>query len=337
MFLKIQNQIKLALITMAFCLGGCSSIASYKLSNPPSSTNYRQLGQTVTAVKFDENPHSTVTFQSKNVCLQGSKTCINYLYGERFQKKTSDENFIKMTLKSTTEVVEFSKKYNEFEQFSGTIVLLHGYGANKEAMVPSGVYFRALGFDVIIPDLAGHGQSTQKIDFGVYEHKNIIGLLDRVTEKAYPEKPIILVGHSMGALVAINSQLESDSITAVILMAPMESLDLAAWRAFKSSNPIISRMIGKAAISDGARSSLNKIGSKLSDTMIARKIEISKKPVLIIASSSDNISPRNKWSNIDRQNINVLELINRTHESLALISDSEGNDIIKWLKQILEK
>ena len=38
-------------------------------------------------------------------------------------------------------------------QFSGTVVLLHGYGAKKESWMSTGFYFQALGFRVIEPDL----------------------------------------------------------------------------------------------------------------------------------------------------------------------------------------
>src|SRR5690606_41159108 len=61
----------------------------------------------------------------------------------------------------------------------GIMILLHGYGGSKEAMLWLANYYRFLGYHVIVPDLKGHGASTRdEPGFGVEDVDVLLALID---------------------------------------------------------------------------------------------------------------------------------------------------------------
>lgn len=73
------------------------------------------------------------------------------------------------------------------------VILLHGWSLEGRVMAPLASALSASGHQVLCPDLPGHGPATSA------RFSDARGLLDRLT--AGP-KPVVLVGWSMGALMA---------------------------------------------------------------------------------------------------------------------------------------
>jgi len=95
----------------------------------------------------------------------------------------------------------------------GTVVLVHGYGQNRYAWhLPSRSLFNHLvkaGFDVFNLELRGHGRSrhlgahppSQACDFVREDVPAAIEVIQKITGP----RPVFLVGHSLGGLVAYAS------------------------------------------------------------------------------------------------------------------------------------
>lgn len=85
-----------------------------------------------------------------------------------------------------------------------TLVLLHGAGMDRTVWVLLARYFARHGFNVVTPDLPGHGASSGKPLTSVGAQAGFLWrLLDHLqTEHGLPDSPVVLGGHSMGALVA---------------------------------------------------------------------------------------------------------------------------------------
>lgn len=85
----------------------------------------------------------------------------------------------------------------------GTAVVFHGLSANRRVMLWMGEQMARDGLRVILIDLPGHGDSTDHFSFARTEQcaNEAVELLNRRSE-IQPNKTI-LVGHSMGAAVAI--------------------------------------------------------------------------------------------------------------------------------------
>jgi pimeloyl-ACP methyl ester carboxylesterase len=99
-----------------------------------------------------------------------------------------------------------------------TVLLLHGYTANKDVWT----YFAkrlTQGYHVVIPDLAGFGESTKRFEEN-YNIDSQVKRLDRFVEVLQLEK-FHLVGNSMGgAIAAIYSARFPQKISTLALLAP---------------------------------------------------------------------------------------------------------------------
>ncbi len=76
------------------------------------------------------------------------------------------------------------------------VILLHGVGLRAEAWNPQIDAFVAAGFRVLCPDMSGHGRSAFRSPDGLLSYVKPVGAL--------LSEPAVLVGHSMGALVALS-------------------------------------------------------------------------------------------------------------------------------------
>lgn len=100
-----------------------------------------------------------------------------------------------------------------------TAILAHGYMGNAETMWQFAHMYHELGYDVLVPDARGHGESEGNyIGFGWPERKDYLKWIDKVLlEKGQKEK-ITLYGISMGGATVMNTSGEQlpDNVFAII-------------------------------------------------------------------------------------------------------------------------
>jgi len=83
-------------------------------------------------------------------------------------------------------------------QSRGTIVLAHGWGRNRDRMVPRARIFAELGFTTVMHSARDHGESSSaRLVNAVMFAQDIESVIDWVDE------PVLLYGHSAGAAGAI--------------------------------------------------------------------------------------------------------------------------------------
>lgn len=94
-----------------------------------------------------------------------------------------------------------------------TVVLVHGFGSNKEAMGGYAALFHQMGYNTLIPDTRGQGQSQGKvISYGHYESKDYLKWVDQVIAKQGKQSQVVLFGVSMGgATTMMTSGLKTPS------------------------------------------------------------------------------------------------------------------------------
>lgn len=79
------------------------------------------------------------------------------------------------------------------------VIILHGYGLSGEMMYFAGLKFYEQGYNIIIPDLRGHGVSGGSyIGMGWHDRVDLIYWINEVIKKDKDAK-IVLYGVSMGA------------------------------------------------------------------------------------------------------------------------------------------
>lgn len=80
-----------------------------------------------------------------------------------------------------------------------TVIVSHGYKGDGETMANYAYMFSQMGYNVLLPDDRGHGQSAGKyISFGWQDRRDYLGWIDRVIKHSDPRTQIVLFGVSMG-------------------------------------------------------------------------------------------------------------------------------------------
>jgi uncharacterized protein len=110
----------------------------------------------------------------------------------------------------------------------GTVVYLHGVADNRGSSLGAARRFVARGYDVVAYDSRAHGGSGgEACTYGFYEKQDLGRVLDGI-----PAGPIIVIGSSLGAAVALQAAADDARISAVVAAEPFSDLrTIAAERA----------------------------------------------------------------------------------------------------------
>jgi hypothetical protein len=102
----------------------------------------------------------------------------------------------------------------------GTVIFLHGSADNRTSGLYVAEHFLARGFDALAYDSRAHGESEgSACTYGYYERKDLERAIDRVANK-----PVVVMGVSLGAAVALQTAAEDQRIAAVIAVATFSDL-----------------------------------------------------------------------------------------------------------------
>ncbi len=169
---------------------------------------------------------------------------------------------------------------------SGVLVLLHGWGRNKNSLLSYGLAFAQQGYRVIIPDLRGHGDSTGDwVSFGAEEGLDISALIDQLAIEKYD-----VIGFSLGASTGIHTASIDNRLTHLVVIAPMHSLSQTIPKFVKQSPKWIGNLV--ANNKDNALAIANDMSgyvyAQTSDTVSAAQLVTN--PVLFVYGSIDKMS-----------------------------------------------
>jgi len=106
----------------------------------------------------------------------------------------------------------------------GTVILFHGLNNSKSMSIQESNEFRFMGYNVMLVDFRGHGNSKgNTTTIGWNESEDVKLAYDWLAQKG--ESKIYLWGYSMGAVAVLKAASESNlSIAGVILEMPFGSL-----------------------------------------------------------------------------------------------------------------
>jgi alpha-beta hydrolase superfamily lysophospholipase len=114
--------------------------------------------------------------------------------------------------------------YMKADSAKGTVILFHGLTSNKVAMLAEAYEFLYMGYNVLLPDLRAHGNSSGNTTaLGVWESEEVKLSYDFISSQG--EQNIILYGISMGAVIIAKSIYDYGiKPSHIILDAPFNSL-----------------------------------------------------------------------------------------------------------------
>lgn len=119
------------------------------------------------------------------------------------------------------------------ERPRATAVLVHGFRSTRTEMLAHAPYLCAAGFDVLLFDtracgLSGGAMSTM----GWREQDDLRVVIDQVAARS-PGRPIVVMGHSLGAATVILEGADDERVAAFVLEAPFTAIDDVVGRGFR--------------------------------------------------------------------------------------------------------
>ena len=175
------------------------------------------------------------------------------------------------------------------EPGQATIIMAHGRGSCKAALLGQATLFSALGCHVLMLDLRAHGDSQGRwVSWGRLEANDLLAAVTFVRHSQRQTcHPIVLYGFSLGAQAALHAAARHPEIAGVIAVAP--GLSLRSWfdRQFKRRTglPTPPGLYGMFALLARLRSGIAYDQTSLD--LVARVAEIGRLPLLIICGERD--------------------------------------------------
>jgi lysophospholipase len=132
------------------------------------------------------------------------------------------------------------------------VLIVHGLGEHSGRYAPLAEALVARNFSVYAPDLRGHGVSGGRRGH-VGSFQNYLGDLERITRVTAGGSPSILLGHSLGGLIALRAAQTglSGPLAGLVLSAP--AVDLPGpdplWR--RAASAALARLTPTLELSNG--------------------------------------------------------------------------------------
>lgn len=114
-----------------------------------------------------------------------------------------------------------------------TAVLVHGFRSTRNELLDHAPYLRAAGLDVVLYDARACGQSGGALStMGWREQEDLRAVIDQVSSRT-EGRPVVVMGHSLGAATAILEGADDARVIAFVLEAPFTAIDDVVGRSFR--------------------------------------------------------------------------------------------------------
>jgi uncharacterized protein len=162
----------------------------------------------------------------------------------------------------------------------GTVVYLHGTGDSRRSSPGIADHFVPAGFDVLAYDSRAHGESGgDACTYGAYEKQDLVRVLEQIQTR-----PIVLIGSSLGAAVAVQTAAISPKVDAVISVAIFSSLRAVA-------RDRVSFIASEANMRDAFAIAEREGRFEVNEVSPAAAASHVKAPVLVIHGAEDDDTP----------------------------------------------
>jgi alpha/beta superfamily hydrolase len=177
--------------------------------------------------------------------------------------------------------------YYPCEGSDKTMIWVHGYTshAERESAFP-GLFYRSLGFNILIPYLRAHGPSQGRyIAFGGLEYRDMMGWVDRINE-LHPEGSILIHGLSMGGGIALDlATKRMKNVKGLVVDAPSLTVEGIFRHVAQSMFKKEHEKVAEAALSRYEK----EFGCKAADFDRVENIKNGLYPLLLSAGSNEHM------------------------------------------------
>ena len=264
-----------AVISLMLCdkASALSKVGSY------GSTWQRHSGVTVVSFKNNTNEETNQN-ETSGVFNIDSKT---WLY--KYSNYTDLFLKSKDNLKLHNYIIKNKNKSNKW------IIAVHGYTSNGKYMASYAQKFYEMGYNIIIPDLRGHGKSDgDYIGMGWHDRLDLLDWTDYVINKN-KDCRIIWYGVSMGAATVMMAT--GENVPSNVKVAIEDCGYTSVWDEFKIQLKSLFGLPSFPVLNAASTISNIKAGYTLKQGSSIEQIKKSKIPILFIHGSEDKFVPFN--------------------------------------------
>ena len=220
---------------------------------------------------------------------------------------------------------------NALQPCATTVVILHGWGANKSFMLPLAKPFHKAGYNLLLIDAHNHGDSEKR---GVSTMPKFAEDLASAAHWLNQNKPkacqqTIVVGHSVGAAAVLLAAAKGLKATVFISLASFVHPELIMQRTLKKLKPVPGLI---PLISNYVQWV---IGYKFDVIAPITSIKKIAQPTLLVHGTADSVIPLSDFHLLcnatQKENIKCLEIPEAGHDSIDKIEAhfTELHDFIK--------
>lgn len=209
----------------------------------------------------------------------------------------------------------------------GTLVYLHGIADNRASAVHAIQRFTMKGLDVVTYDGRAHGESEgEACTYGFFEKDDLKRVLDRV-----PTGPIVLLGASLGAAVALQGAAGDPRVKGVIAAETFSDLRTIAHE--RSPWILTGRVIDKAFLlaEELGRFDVDSVSPVKAASLIDT-------PVLLIHGRDDRETLPSHSERVlaALKGPKRLILVDRAGHNQSLLREEVWTEIDRWLESVLQ-
>jgi alpha-beta hydrolase superfamily lysophospholipase len=196
-----------------------------------------------------------------------------------------------------------------------TLVVVHGWGANAEMMLPLAQPFYQAGMDVLLYDARNHGKSDSDSFSSLPRFAEDLGTAVAWLKQRNPHQRLVVLGHSIGSAAAILAASQRDDIDLVIGLSGFAHPSLVMRR--QLDRPWLPRFL-RNIIMDYIQWV---IGFRFDDIAPMNRIPHVHCPVLLAHGTEDRVVPISDMRLIEANappqiSLRILEITGARHDSL---------------------
>lgn len=167
------------------------------------------------------------------------------------------------------------------------VVLLHGVSANRYQMLDQARWLHTLGYNVLLYDSRGCGESAPSAhSFGYYETRDLLGAVNWLQAQGMTQLGCIGVSQGAATILLASAQLPP-SVRAVVAEAPYVTLQAAVDDHFRNHTGYPSCYFGALIVPIAEW----KLGMNIADVSPLREVPKLKASLYLISGTADTTAP----------------------------------------------